>query len=235
LTNAAEIRRRLRGFADGAAAAIARRFFKTGPGEYGEGDLFLGIKVPVVRRLAREYRDVPLGVVEKLLCSGFHEERQLALFILTRKFAEADETGRGRIYKLYLGHTRHINNWDLVDASAEHIVGAYLAERSRKPLYRLARSPDVWERRIAILSTFHFIKKGEFAETLRIAGMLLEDGHDLIQKAVGWMLREVGKRDQAAEEEFLKKYYAKMPRTMLRYAIERFPERKRLAYLKGRI
>jgi 3-methyladenine DNA glycosylase AlkD len=216
-----------------ARARISRRFFKTGPGEYGAGDRFIGLTVPQVRSFAKTYRNLPLSETYQLLRSPIHEERLLALIILVEKYQRAEIAGRRRIYELYLRSTRYINNWDLVDCSAEHIVGTYLRERSRSPLLKLARSENLWERRIAIMATFHFIKRGEFAPTLRLARLLLRDREDLIHKAVGWMLREVGKRDLPAEEKFLKQHYRQMPRTMLRYAIERFPESKRQRYLRG--
>jgi 3-methyladenine DNA glycosylase AlkD len=230
---ATEIQDRLRELGDEAVAQVMRRFFKTGPGGYGEGDTFVGLKVGPLRKLAKEYQALSLTEAEALLHSEIHEGRLLALLILVRGFARGDETQRKSIYDLYLRNTAHINNWDLVDSSAEHIVGGHLHSRSRKPLDRLARSNLVWERRISILATFHFIKKKEFADALRIAGLLLTDEHDLIHKAVGWMLREVGQRERATEENFLRVQYQRMPRTMLRYAIERFPEERRQHYLKG--
>jgi 3-methyladenine DNA glycosylase AlkD len=229
------IQNQLASLSNAGDGAFLQRFFKTGPGQYGEGDLFRGIRVPVLRRLSKAYHDIPLELAERLLHSTFHEDRLLALLILVRKYASAGETERAGIYTLYLCNTRFINNWDLVDASAEHIVGTYLIDKSRKPLYNLARSSSLWERRIAILATFHFIKRGSFDETLRIAGMLLTDKQDLIHKAVGWMLRETGKRDMQREEAFLGAHYRQMPRTMLRYAIEKFPQDKRLSYLKGTV
>ncbi|MCX5880625.1 MAG: DNA alkylation repair protein [Deltaproteobacteria bacterium] len=213
--------------------AFLQRFFKTGPGQYGEGDRFRGIRVPVLRRLCKAHQDIPLLLAEQLLQSAHHEDRLLALLILVRKFAKADETERTGIYMLYLDNTHFINNWDLVDASAEHIVGAFLSDKSLEPLYQLARSCSLWERRIAILATFHFIKRGMFEETLGIAKFLLTDKEDLIHKAAGWMLREIGKRDLQKEEAFLRAHCPQMPRTMLRYAIEKFPQDKRLGYLKG--
>ena len=216
-------------------AAVSQRFFKTGPGEYGEGDIFIGIKVPVLRKLAKEYLDLPLKDVRKILISKYHEERLLALLILVGQFSKGDEEKKKSIYELYLKNTRFINNWDLVDLSAHYIVGPYLVDKSRAPLYELAKSESLWERRIAIMSTFYFAKKDDFTDTLKISRILLSDTEDLIHKAVGWMLREVGKRRLTKEENFLKKYYQKMPRTMLRYAIEKFPEPKRKRYLKGTI
>jgi 3-methyladenine DNA glycosylase AlkD len=230
-----KIKARLRKLGNKQRAANSQWFFKTGPGEYGEGDCFLGIRVPELRKLAKEYQTITLTEATQLLQSPIHEERLLALLILVGAFSKGDERAKENIYHLYLENTRHINNWDLVDASAEHIVGAFLREKGKRPLYDLARSSDLWERRIAIMATFHFIKGGEFTETLKIAHILLSDKEDLIHKAVGWMLREVGKRHQEIAEGFLKEYYKKMPRTMLRYAIERFPEPKRQRYLKGKV
>ena len=229
------IRKKLRSLADPEQARILQRFFKTGPGEYGEGDRFLGIRVPVLRRFAKEHRELSEKNVKVLLRSAFHEERLLALLIMVIQYRGGDEDRRREIYSLYLGSTGFINNWDLVDVTAEHIVGAHLRERSRRPLLRLARSTSLWERRIAILSTFHFIRSGDHDSTLEIAALLLHDEEDLIHKAVGWMLREVGKRDRALEERFLRTRYRRMPRTMLRYAIEKFPEPLRQRYLKGGI
>jgi 3-methyladenine DNA glycosylase AlkD len=212
------------------------RFFKSGPGEYGEGDRdrFLGLNAAGMHGAARRHRELPLAEVRALLRSSWHEERAVGLLILVQQFRRGDEAARKRIYTLYLRNTRHINNWDLVDCSAEHIVGGWLAARPgerRRVLDRLARSRSLWERRIAVLATFHYIKQRDFRETLRIAAMLLDDEHDLIHKAVGWMLREVGNRNRAAELKFLRRYAARMPRTALRYAIEKFPERERQAWL----
>jgi len=212
-------------------AAILARFFKTGPGEYGEGDQFIGVKVPVIRTVAKEFKALPVAEAECLLYSEIHEERLLALVILVGQFQKGDDATRKSIYDLYLANTRYINNWDLVDISAPKIVGGYLETRSRKPLHRLAKSASLWERRISILATGWFIWRDDFADTLRIAEKLLSDKEDLIHKAVGWMLREVGKRDVAVLDEFLGKHCRVMPRTMLRYAIERFPEEKRRKYM----
>lgn len=212
-------------------AKILQGFFKTGRGEYAEGDKFFGITVPVLRKLAGRFQGLGLKETLVLLKSPIHEERLLALLILISKYRKSDIPGKKEIYLAYLDHTGYINNWDLVDVTAKHIVGDFLYDKDKAPLYRLARSGSVWERRIAILATFDFIGKDQFEDTLKIAGILVSDGHDLIHKAVGWMLREVGKRDMAAEESFLKKHSKRMPRTMLRYAIEKFPERKRKAYL----
>ena len=235
MTHVQEIRARLKKLGRKEKAEVFRSFFKTGPGEYGEGDIFLGVTVPELRQLAASYQAITLREVTELLRSTIHEERLLALLILCRAYTSGDGHIQKRIYELYLENTRHVNNWDLVDASAEHIVGAFLTGRSKKPLSTLARSGDLWERRIGIMATFHFIKRGKFAETLKIARILLSDKEDLIHKAVGWMLREVGKRHLQSEERFLKEHYKEMPRTMLRYAIERFPEAKRQRYLKGKV
>lgn len=227
------IRKHLREAADRNKARDLQRFFKTGPGEYGEGDLFMGIRVPVLRKLSREFQHLSLKKTTRLLHSKYHEERLLALLIMVKKFSRADEPLREKIYVLYLANTSYINNWDLVDVTAEHIVGAYLMHRKKQPLFELAVSTSLWERRIAVMSTFHYIKNNEFGVTLEIAELLLNDKEDLIHKAIGWMLREIGKRDMEVEEAFLKKHYRSMPRTMLRYSIEKFPEPKRQAYLKG--
>jgi 3-methyladenine DNA glycosylase AlkD len=189
----------------------------------------------MLRKLAKSFQDTALEDTEALLSSPIHEERFLALLFLMHSYAKGNAPVKRRIYELYLDNTRFINNWDLVDLSAEHIVGHYLLERNKTPIYRLARSRDLWERRIAIISTFCYIKRSLFEETLKISEMLLNDREDLIHKAVGWMLREVGKRDKKEEEAFLRSHYLKMPRTMLRYAIEKFPENTRQMYLKGQV
>ena len=211
------------------------RFFKTGPGQYAGGDRFRGIPVPVLRRIARTFQNLPLEEVERLLASPFHEDRLLALLVLMKIYARGSDAVRRKVYGLYLRNTSRVNNWDLVDLSAPHIVGAFLAGKDKKTLHRLARSKSLWDRRIAILATFHFIRQGSFDETLRIARLLLTDPEDLIQKAVGWMLREVGKRNRKALEAFLGAHCTYMPRTMLRYAIEKLPESRRRAYLAGKI
>jgi 3-methyladenine DNA glycosylase AlkD len=234
LSTLQDIHHDIRRLADPEKAKILQRFFKTGPGQYGEGDVFAGITVPVTRKLVRKYRDIPLGDTVKLLQSPIHEERLLALFILVEKYCGGDDATRRRIYGLYLKNTRFINNWDLVDLSAGRIVGAYLDGTDRAPLYRLARSKSLWERRIAILATFHDIKRGNPDHTFALADILMADRHDLIHKAVGWMLREVGKRcSPEMLRKFLRIRYRSMPRTMLRYAIERFPADERAAYLAG--
>lgn len=217
---------------DNTKVVFLSRFFKTGPGEYGEGDVFWGINVPTIHKVARKYKDLPLSEVLKLIKHKVHEIRLCAVDILVHQYPKNPQ----KIYNAYLAHTKWINNWDLIDLSAEKVIGPFLEKNSKSNLYLLAKSRSVWERRIAIMSTFHYIKKGDCTETLRIANMLLYDKHDLIQKAVGWMLREVGKRcSQETEEEFLKKHYKTMPRTMLRYAIERFPKKKRKSYLTGTV
>lgn len=229
------LRNDLRDRACPAHAAALGRYFKTGPGEYGEGDRFLGVRVPEIRKLVRRCPDLPAPDVRRVLHSAIHEERLLALFLLVGRFSKGEEAERKRVYELYLASTRYVNNWDLVDASAGRIVGAYLWKRSRAPIRRLARSRNLWERRIAVMATSYFVQQGDFEETLRIARMLLRDEEDLVHKAVGWMLREVGNRDREAEEGFLREHYRDMPRTMLRYAIEKFPERRRRRYLKGKV
>jgi len=232
---ASEIRAALNKHADPRQASILRRFFKTGPGEYGEGDIFIGVKVPQTRSVVRAFRSAPLNAVKELLKSPIHEERLLALLLLVEQYDRGDEEQRSTIFNAYIRRTKCINNWDLVDLSAPQIVGRHLEARERSVLVRLSQSKSLWERRIGIMATFWFIKKGDFADAFMISEILLKDSHDLIHKAVGWMLRETGKRNITAEEEFLKKYYKDMPRTMLRYAIERFPEKKRQAYLKGMV
>jgi 3-methyladenine DNA glycosylase AlkD len=229
----AAIRRRVQSLADPAAAIHAQRFFKTAPGEYGAGDQFLGIRVPVLRKLVREFRGLTLPEVALLLRSKWHEERLLALFFLTDAYAGGDAATRERIYLLYLENCCRVNNWDLVDSSAHLIVGPWLEQRDRAVLREWARSGSLWERRIAVVATFHFIRRGDFADILHLAELLLEDPHDLMHKAVGWMLREVGKRDRATLEKFLASHAGKMPRTMLRYAIEKFPETERQRYLRA--
>ena len=229
------LRAHLRDLGDPDVAAHALRFFKTAPGEYGAGDRFLGIRVPDLRKLARAHRDIAARDVGLLLRSRFHEERLLALFMLVDRFRRADPKGHAAIYRLYVANLDRVNNWDLVDSSASQIVGAYLEDRSRGFLYRLARSRDLWRRRIAIMATFHFIRLGQFEDTLALATRLIGDREDLIHKAAGWMLREVGNRDRPTAERFLVAHHRGMPRTMLRYAIERYPEARRRAYLAGKV
>ncbi len=226
-----KIKSELKKFSVPEKIPIYQNFFKTGKGQYGEGDVFIGVSVPNTRKIARKYKDVSLDVVEGLLESEIHEERLLGVLILVRKYEKQGE----EIAEFYKKNNQKINNWDLVDLSADKILGRHYFNRDRGDLFRLALSSNLWERRTAIISTFYFIKNNQFDDTLKISEILLEDSHDLIHKAVGWMLREVGKRNLEIEEKFLKKHYRKMPRTMLRYAIERFEEGKRQAYLKNKI
>jgi 3-methyladenine DNA glycosylase AlkD len=235
LKPAAAILRRLRSLGNPESAKILQGFFKTGPGEYGEGDVFLGLRVPETRRLAKEFRDAAgLADIKELLQSELHEARLFALMLLVEQFQRGDEPKRREIYDLYLASTNRINNWDLVDVSAAPIVGGWLFARSRAPLHRLAKSKSLWERRISVIATLHFIRQGDFADTLKICELLLDDEQDLMHKACGWMLRETGKRDVKTLERFLDRHAAAMPRTMLRYAIERFPEPRRQHYLRTR-
>ncbi|MCI0637792.1 MAG: DNA alkylation repair protein [Gemmataceae bacterium] len=229
--NLSTLRERMRRLGNPEAARAALRFFKTGPGQYGEGDVFLGLNAKAMHALSKEFRALSLAEVKELLQSAIHDERGVALLILVRAFEKADKPAQKQMFDFYLAHTDHINNWDLVDCSAPHIVGAYLLGRGRQRLRRLAKSQSVWERRIAVVATQCFIRAGEFADTLAIAEMLLDDEHDLIHKACGWMLREVGKRDTPALVRFLEKHRLNMPRTMLRYAIERFPPKLRRRFL----
>lgn len=214
-------------------AALLQRFFKTGPGEYGEGDIFLGIMVPETRKLAKKYGSLPLSYVQKIINSKIHEERLLGFLILVNNFEKGDEKIRKEIFNFYIKNAKKANNWDLVDLSAHKISGAYLLKRNKSILYRLARSKNLWEKRISVISTFQFIKYNSFEDSLKIAEILLKDKHDLIHKAVGWMLREIGKRNLKVEERFLKKHLKEMPRTALRYAIEKFPKSKRIGYLEN--
>jgi 3-methyladenine DNA glycosylase AlkD len=226
----------LKNYGSPERAKHSLRFFKTGPGQYGEGDLFYGASVPEMRIVAKKYFDIDISDVVELLHDKYHECRLVALLILVDKFEKSkSDSEKKKIFELYLNNSKYINNWDLVDLSAHKIVGAYLFDKdasSRSILYRLAKSKDLWERRISIISTFYFIYKGEFVDTIKISEILVNDKHDLIQKAVGWMLREVGKRGGLnVEEKFLKKHYKTMPRTMLRYAIERFDDKKKKFYM----
>jgi len=214
-------------------AELLQGFFKTGKGQYGEGDIFLGIKVPVQRSVAKKYLDLSLEDVQELINSGIHEHRLVGLLILVERFKKSEE--KKEIFDFYLKNSRKINNWDLVDLSAHKIVGAFLLDKDRNILLEYAKSENLWEKRISIVATAMFISNNQFEDTIKISEILLNDSHDLIHKAVGWMLREVGKRDLEVLENFLKKHYKGMPRTMLRYSIEKFPEDKRKAYLKGEI
>ncbi len=228
-----EITDHLKSLADSKRAARSASYFKTGLGEYGHGDKFLGIRVPVIRQAVRQYRDASPSTAIKLLKSEYHEIRLFALLLLVSRFTRGDAAEQAEIYRLYLNNTRYINNWDLVDSSAPYIVGAYLQDKDKSILYQLATSPSLWERRIAVMATFWFIREGQFDYSLRIAEQLLNDPEDFIHKAVGWMLREIGNRNKAVEVAFLKKHYRNMPRTMLRYAIEKFGEAERPGYLRG--
>lgn len=229
-----EITSHLQNLADSERALHAMRYFKTARGEYGEGDKFLGIRVPAIRLAVKKYGETPLSTAEKLLESEYHEVRLFALLLLVSRYSRSNAAEQGIIYQLYLKNTRYINNWDLVDSSAPYIIGAYLADKNKSILHEMARSSSLWERRIAVMATFYFIKRSQFDDALLIAERLLNDPEDLIHKAVGWMLREIGKRDMAAEVAFLKEHYQQMPRTMLRYAIEKFSEEKRQTYLTGK-
>ena len=214
-------------------AKVSQRFFKTGKGEYGEGDVFLGLTMPQTRVIAKKhFKNISLAEVQELVKSKYHEFRMCGLVILTYKYEKASPEEKKEIYEFYIKNTKYINNWDLVDVTTPRIVGGYLLDKDRSVLYELAKSQDLWEKRIAVLATFPFIREKDFKDCLAISEILLNDKHDLIHKAVGWMLREIGKKDQDVEEEFLNKHYKTMPRTMLRYAIEKFEEGKRQGYLK---
>lgn len=228
-----KLKKELEKIADANHAKVFQKFFKTGKGEYGEGDTFLGIKNPIQKQIAKSFNELDLNSIQELLNSQIHEHRSISLVILLNQYKKADEKQKQNIFEFYIKNAKKINNWDLVDSSAPHILGDYLLNKDKDILYQLTKSENLWEKRIAIISTYTFIKNNEFADTLKISEMLLSDSHDLIHKAVGWMLREIGKRNQKIEEEFLKKYYKQMPRTMLRYAIEKFPEDLRKKYLIG--
>ena len=232
----------LKSLANKEKAILLQRFFKTGKGEYGEGDIFLGIIVPKQRKVAKKYINLSLNDLQVLLNSKIHEERLISLFILVDKYKKAEkennEKQKQEIFNFYIKNAKNINNWDLVDLSAPNIVGNYLLKKDDKEkqiLYKLAKSDNLWEKRISILATFMFIKNNQFQDSINLAEILLNDKHDLIHKAVGWMLREVGKKDKIVLENFLKRHYKHMPRTMLRYSIEKFPENERKKYLKGEI
>jgi len=233
LKSAKAVHKVLLSLADPDIAEHSQRFFKTGKGEYGYGDIFLGIRVPVIRKQVKINREMELEEGLILLRSKYHEERLFAVLLLAHQFKQASEQQKYRIYSEYLAHTQFINSWDIVDSSAHLIVGAHLENKNKKPLYKLAKSKLLWERRIAIIATLHYIKNQDFTDTLAIAKILLSDEHDLIHKATGWMLREVGNRDKAQAVKFLNAHYKKMPRTMLRYALEKFPKTERNAYMKG--
>ena len=226
----------IRELANEEIAKHSLRFFKTDKGQYGFGDIFLGIRAPKIRLIAKKHIDISIIDMKTLIQSKYHEERFLGLIILVNKYAKTkDKKNRNQLYKIYVSSFKYINNWNLVDVTCPHVTGKHLIDKDRTILYKWAKSEDLWAKRIAMVSTFSFIRKNDLEDTFKIAEILLHDEHDLIHKAVGWMLREAGKRDLKREETFLKKYYKTMPRTMLRYAIEKFPETKRQKYLKGTI
>ncbi len=225
----------LHSLANTEIAEHSQRFFKTGKGEYGYGDKFLGIRVPVIRQSVKKYKTTPLNIAEGLLRSEYHEIRLFALLLFVSHFSDNKSDEQDKIYHLYLSNTQYIDNWDLVDSSAHHIIGSYLEDKDKSILYKLSKSNSLWERRAAIMATFYFIKKNQFKDTLQISKQLLTDKEDLIHKALGWMLREAGKRDLAKEITFLNTHYQKMPRTMLRYAIEKFSKNNRQKYLNGEV
>lgn len=235
MTKSKEIIELIKDAGNPTQAKLLQGYFKTGPGQYGEGDIFVGIKVPTLRALAKPYREMDLDIVSDLLTSKIHEVRMFALFVMIAKFRKADEDLQKRIFDVYMAHTDFINNWDLVDLSAGYLAGEYLRNRPKEILYDFANSNHLWKKRISIISTSAWIKTFDFSHTLAISEILLHDPHDLIQKAYGWMLREVGKKDMKAELDFLKIHYKTMPRTALRYAIEKFPEDLRQSFLKGKI
>ena len=229
-------REEIRALANKEIAQHSLKFFKTDKGEYGHGDLFLGVRAPKIRLIAKKHIDISITDMKTLIQSKYHEERFLGLIILVNKYAKTkDKKNRNQLYKIYVSSFKYINNWNLVDVTCPHVTGKHLIDKDRTILYKWAKSEDLWTKRIAMVSTFSFIRKNDLEDTFKIAEILLHDEHDLIHKAVGWMLREAGKRDLKREETFLKKYYKTMPRTMLRYAIEKFPETKRQKYLKGTI
>lgn len=229
-----ELTKELMGFKDPERAKASMWFFKTGSGQYGEGDVFLGMSVPQQRKVAKKYADLTLVDIQTLLLNKIHEFRLVALFILVDKYRKASEKEKKEIVDFYLKNAKRVNNWDLVDSSAGYILGDYFFEKDKSTLYTLARAKNLWERRIAIIATQGFIRKNKYDDTLKIAEMLLTDKHDLIHKAVGWMLREVGNRDLKRLYVFLDKHYKVMPRTMLRYAIEKFEKEKKEFYMKRR-
>ena len=229
-------REEIRALANKEIAQHSLRFFKTDKGEYGHGGLFLGVRAPKIRLIAKKHIDISITDMKTLIQSKYHEERFLGLIILVNKYAKTkDKKNRNQLYKIYVSSFKYINNWNLVDVTCPHVTGKHLIDKDRTILYKWAKSEDLWTKRIAMISTFYFIRKNDLDDTFKIADMLLQDEHDLIHKAVGWMLREAGKRDIKKEETFLKKHYKTMPRTMLRYSIEKFPETKRQKYLKGTI
>ena len=229
-------REEIRRLANKGIAKNSLRFFKTEKGQYGYGDIFLGIRAPKIRLIAKKHVNISIVDMKILIQSKYHEERFLGLIILVNKYSKTkDKKTKNQLYKIYISSFKYINNWDLVDVTCPYITGKHLIDKDRSILYKWAKSDDLWTKRIAMVSTFSFIRQNDLEDTFKIAEILLQDKHDLIHKAVGWMLREAGKRDLEKEEIFLKKYYRDMPRTMLRYAIEKFPESKRQDYLKGTI
>lgn len=228
-----DVQSSLRALATPKKAEASARFFKTGPGQYGEGDVFVGVTVPEQRLVAKGFRDIPLIYIEKLLQSEVHEDRFTALIILVSQFQRVDESGRNAVAQFYLMHRARVNNWDLVDASASYILGPWLENEDRKVIYDLAASNALWDKRIAVLAAGYYIRNDDFTDIFALADLLMADPHDLMHKAIGWMLREVGKKDRQALEDFLKPRYSKMPRTMLRYTIEKFEPEVRRAYLGG--
>jgi len=232
MPTAAQVEKKLKKLGSAERARNLSWFFKTGKGQYGYGDVFVGVTVPEQRKVAKEFKEISLIEVGKLLVNKIHECRLTALLILVEQYKSGDEKTKTKIAKFYLAHTKYINNWDLVDLSAPRILGDYLLKRNRKILYKLAKSKNMWERRIAILATFTFIYNGESADALKLAKMLLGDTHDLMRKAVGWMLREVGKRcSRPTLVKFIDKNISHMPRTTLRYAIEHFSPAERKKFL----
>ncbi len=230
-----ELDKELKEHSNPEKAKILQKFFKTGPGEYGEGDIFLGLTSAENKEIAKKFKKLETEEIQELLNSEIHEKRVIALRILVEQYKKAKPEGKQKIFEFYLKNAKQINNWDLVDLSAPNIIGTHLLKQDRKILYQLANSENLWEKRIAIISTFTFIRNNEFQDTIKVSEVLLNDKHDLIHKAVGWMLREIGKRNEPTLTNFLNKHYKNMPRTMLRYSIEKFSEEKRQAYLKGEI
>ncbi len=233
MSNAKQVITRLKSLANSEIAKHSQRFFKTGKGEYGEGDIFLGIRVSVIRAEVKQQHNISIDETIKILASEFHEARLFALIMLVEKFEKANKAEQSEIYKCYIDNLAQINNWDLVDSSAPYIIGTYLADKEKSPIYRMADSDNLWQRRIAVMSTFTLIKQNDFKDALAIAERVINDNEDLIQKAVGWMLREIGKRSLKTEEQFLQKHYKSMPRITLRYAIEKMVASKRKTYLNG--
>jgi 3-methyladenine DNA glycosylase AlkD len=231
MTTLAQLRKDLARFASPAKAKISASFFKTGKGEYGEGDVFLGVTMPEVRSVVKKYLHLPLEDIKLLLQSKIHEHRLTGLLLLVEKFKKAGEAGKEKLIEFYLKSTKYVNNWDLVDTSAHQLLGEWLQDKPKEILHKLAKSKSLWERRISIVATYAFIRRRQLEHTLAIAEKLLHDSHDLMHKATGWMLREVGKREQRVLEQFLNRHAKTMPRTMLRYAIERFPEKRRKHWL----